>query len=506
MIEDAQAAGEDAADKALEAAKGYTNTVVGDLTALGADAEGNPYTNVVAALADNEKVTSEALNVLNTTIGTKEGEGAPTGLYKEIADAETAAKTEARDLSKALEERLEVLDEVAGVGGEEGKTVSERLDVVESGLTAHTQNAGIHVTTEDKGKWNTAVSDLDTHTKNTDIHVTTEDKGNWDKAVSDINAFLSETGATEALDSLKELQDWITTHGDQAANLATGVTANTNAIKDIQDEIGVNEGEGAPTGLYKEIADAETAAKEYTDTVVGAASIKDAEGNVTSAATGVYVAIEAETAARTSADEGFEARIKSIEENVTTKAHEHENKAELDKVADGDVAKWNEAATKAHEHSNKAELDKIADGDVEKWNGIEKRANDYTDEKLGNYAEVGEGGSVAKEATGVRAEIAERDEAVLEDAKKYTEDRLGTLPTTGEGEEARSMTVAEAIAAAKADVEGDITALSGTPSGSGAYVTVTVTQDKGKVTGVAVSEDFSELVIDCGTWDDQPEA
>ena len=39
--------------------------------------------------------------------------------------------------------------------------------------------------------------------------------------------------------------------------------------------------------------------------------------------------------------------------------HEHTNKDELDKVADGDVAKWNAATEQAHEHANEEELAKI---------------------------------------------------------------------------------------------------------------------------------------------------
>lgn len=47
--------------------------------------------------------------------------------------------------------------------------------------------------------------------------------------------------------------------------------------------------------------------------------------------------------------------------------HDHANKEELDKIADGDKAKWDTAAGKAHEHDNKEELDLIAAGDKAKW-------------------------------------------------------------------------------------------------------------------------------------------
>lgn len=44
---------------------------------------------------------------------------------------------------------------------------------------------------------------------------------------------------------------------------------------------------------------------------------------------------------------------------------------------------------KAHEHANKAELDKIADGDVAKWNAAEQNAKDYADGLADNYDESG---------------------------------------------------------------------------------------------------------------------
>lgn len=74
----------------------------------------------------------------------------------------------------------------------------------------------------------------------------------------------------------------------------------------------------------------------------------------------------------------MDTRVKAVED----KAHEHANKDELDKIAEGDKAKWDEAAQKAHEHANKAELDKIAEGDVAKWNAAEQNAKDYVDQKV----------------------------------------------------------------------------------------------------------------------------
>ena len=40
----------------------------------------------------------------------------------------------------------------------------------------------------------------------------------------------------------------------------------------------------------------------------------------------------------------------------------------------------------SHTHANKAELDKVAEGDVAKWNAAEQNAKDYADSLAGNYA------------------------------------------------------------------------------------------------------------------------
>lgn len=63
-------------------------------------------------------------------------------------------------------------------------------------------------------------------------------------------------------------------------------------------------------------------------------------------------------------------------------AHTHANKAELDKIAEGDKAKWDAAEAKAHEHDNKAVLDGITAAKVAGWDAAEQNAKDYTDSAL----------------------------------------------------------------------------------------------------------------------------
>ena len=81
---------------------------------------------------------------------------------------------------------------------------------------------------------------------------------------SRIDAFLAaaDTG-DKAIDTLKEIQKYIETHGEAAAEMTTNIGKNATDIKALQDAVGA--GGGSSTGLFKAIADAESSAKSYAD-------------------------------------------------------------------------------------------------------------------------------------------------------------------------------------------------------------------------------------------------
>ena len=81
---------------------------------------------------------------------------------------------------------------------------------------------------------------------------------------SRIDAFLAaaDTG-DKAIDTLKEIQNYIDTHGGAAAEMTTNISKNATDIKALQDSVGA--GGGSSTGLFKAIADAESSAKSYAD-------------------------------------------------------------------------------------------------------------------------------------------------------------------------------------------------------------------------------------------------
>lgn len=140
--------------------------------------------------------------------------------------------------------------------------------------------------------------------------------GSVDKKVADaINKFATDVSDDGVVNSYKELIDWVSTHGSEAAEMAGAITA----LQGIVDGIG---GEGEKATVVAYVTDAIAALK-----------------------IGDYAKAADLTALAT--------RVTTVE----GKAHEHTNKAELDKIATGDKAKWD-----ASEQNAKTYAKEYADG------------------------------------------------------------------------------------------------------------------------------------------------
>lgn len=133
--------------------------------------------------------------------------------------------------------------------------------------------------------------------------------------------------------------------------------------------------------------------------------------------------------------------------DAVAKKHAHTFvESELNKIVDGDVAKWNTAAEKAHTHTfNETELNKIVEGDVAKWNGV--AADHLTSEdktalenaikeakKAGTDANTNiEAYKVTNDARvlAVEEDIAEitGEGGILAQAKSYSDGKLATART-----------------------------------------------------------------------------
>lgn len=76
------------------------------------------------------------------------------------------------------------------------------------------------------------------------------------------------------------------------------------------------------------------------------------------------------------------AQLHADVQSAIGKAHSHTNKAELDKIATGDKAKWDAAEQKAHEHDNKTILDTISQDKVDAWDGAVAKQHEHANKTV----------------------------------------------------------------------------------------------------------------------------
>ena len=91
----------------------------------------------------------------------------------------------------------------------------------------------------------------------------------------------------------------------------------------------------------------------------------------------------------------------------------------------------------SHTHANKAELDKIADGDKAKWDAAEQNAKDYADGLAGNYDAAGSATAAETAAKSYADSLAANYDAAGSattaetNAKEYADTAVETALTWG---------------------------------------------------------------------------
>lgn len=187
-------------------------------------------------------------------------------------------------------------------------------------------------------------------------------------------------GAKESMDTLAEIAAWIQKHPDDAS-------AMNKAIGDLETLVGALPDSVSATtivGFVQEVVAAEKSRAEGVEaglegrlaTVEGAVATVDSR-----IATAKQEAIDAAAGDATSKANAAESAAKGHADSLNTAMntrvealeaidHDHSNKDELDKIVDGDVAKWNAAQANAEAtaagalSAAKIELEgKISDGD-----------------------------------------------------------------------------------------------------------------------------------------------
>ena len=299
---------------------GAISTAVGDLGEKEPDV---PYANVkeyvdekiadvvagsVEGLGELASKDEVAEADLDATLAAKINGKADVGTDTDTSDMDTlkGAKKYVDEKAAAVQTEVDALEAKVGTV-EEGKTVVQMIE--------EAQEAATYDDTEIK-------ADIQANTAAIGVlngEATVE--GSVKKTVTDEIAKVV-AGAPESFDTLKELSDWIATHGQDAAEMNSAILALQNILDGIGD---TGSGEKATVVAY------------VTDAI----------------------------AALNIGDYAKAADLTALAGRVTTL----------------------EGAT--HTHANKAELDKIVDGDKAKWDAAEQNAKDYADGLAVNYDAAG---------------------------------------------------------------------------------------------------------------------
>lgn len=206
---------------------------------------------------------------------------------------------------------------------------------------------------------------------------------------------------SDVVDTLKEIQEYIASDETGAAAMAASIKQNSDDIDALEGRMDTAEGEiddlqtTIATKSDKSALEAEEQARKDGDAALDTrlqkveSAVGEAGSVATDIATAKQEAIEAAAAdaAEKDAQVLVDAKAYTDEKDTAMNArvqaleavdHEHANKELLDTYTqtEADLA---DAVSKKHAHANAAELDKIADGDVAKWNAAEQNAKDYAD-------------------------------------------------------------------------------------------------------------------------------
>lgn len=270
--------------------------------------------------------------------------------------------------------------------------------------------------------------------------------GRLDTAVANAAAADAKTKAEAAQAAAEAKAAELANAAQQAGEAAAAqALADAKAYVDpkfqaIATEIGIKEGENAPSGLYKEIADAETAAKDYADDQIEAA-IKAVVG-------------EGGTLAGTlqAAKDYTDVEVTKVNTKIGAVT---EGKDVVTMISDAETAAKAEAATlagtaesNAKDHTD-AEIAKLTASGT----GILDQAKAYTDDEIAKInKEIEDNEKVTAESLTdlddrVKVLEAVDHDKILQDAKDYADAKIGTL---ADG----ATTVAAAIANAQTDAQG----------------------------------------------------
>ena len=385
-----------ATNDAMEALAGRVTTAEGKITTLEGEMDA-----VEKKAADNE-----------TAIGVLNGDASTAGsVAKAIADALAAYSTteqmnaaigtakdaaikHADDLDKAMDERVDVLEAAIAADGAVDTKIKNAIDALDVTDTA-VVGKYVSAVNEVDGKVVITRADLPDYTEVYDA------KGDAAQALIDAKAYADAEDAKieSRVDALEAIDHSHTFVESELNKIADGDVAKWNAAeqnaKDYTD------------AEIKEWVGEKTVGTQITEAITGLdlANTYDAKG----------AAAAAETAAKGHAD-GLNTAMNTRVEALEAIDHDHANKAELDKIVEGDKAKWDATEQNAKDYAD--DLDEAMDGRVA---ALEAKFGD------------GEGNVESQIAAAVAAEAKLREEAdngLAADIKAITDDYLKAADKT----------------------------------------------------------------------------
>ena len=401
-----------ATDAALSDLTTRVTTAEGDIDTLqAAIGEGG---SVTVAIADAKKAGTDAADAAaaaqatadtKTTMAEVEAKNYATKTEAQgYANAKDTAISAAQAAADAAQADVDALEAKVGTVPED-KTVVEMISDAQAAATYDdtalkgrvSTIEGDYLKAADKTELSNAISGIDAAYKAADTalsnrvkaieddYLKSADKTELANSIadvkSDVDTFLAAANiGGEAIDTLKEIQDYISSDGTAAAEMtskigalettvgkaADGENEATGLVKSVADNAAAiatekSRAEGVEANLAQADADNLAAAQKYADDAITALKIGDyAKQSDLDTHTGdTTIHITADERSKWNAAEG--------------KAHTHSNKTLLDTYTQTEE-NLADAVAKKHSHANAAELNKIADGDVAKWNAAQAKA------------------------------------------------------------------------------------------------------------------------------------
>ena len=189
-----------------------------------------------------------------------------------LITAETTARTEAfNTLSGAVDTKVSINDFNTLTG-----TVESNYNTLNGLITAETTARTEAISTL-TATVNTKASndDLTAHTTNGDIHVTTDDKEKWNSAASKVDVILSGTGVEGVIDTFIDFNNWLTEHGNEVSGMQNAITTNANSITSLTKTVSDNY-----TTLEGLINNEATARTEAISTLTATVNTKAAQSDL----------------------------------------------------------------------------------------------------------------------------------------------------------------------------------------------------------------------------------